>query len=60
VKRGELTAAAFDIDRSFMLVEVSAETFRFQTISRLGQRVDEGTFALGPEPKQSAPAASNQ
>jgi len=60
VKRGELTAAAFDSDRSFMLVEVSAETFRFQTISRLGRRVDEGTFALAPEPKQSAPAASNQ
>ena len=47
VVRGPLTAAAFDTDRSFMLVEVSGDTFRFQTISRLGQQVDEGTFTLG-------------
>jgi predicted phosphodiesterase len=51
VIRSPLTAAAFDTDRSFMLVEVSSDTFRFQTISRLGKRVDEGSFALGPEPK---------
>src|SRR6185436_20703525 len=45
VVRSPLTAAAFDTDRSFMLAEVSGETFRFQTISRLGKKVDEGTFA---------------
>ena len=62
VVRSPLTAAAFDTDRSFMLAEVSDETFRFQTISRLGKRVDEGTFALGPEPKRpsDAPNTSGQ
>ncbi len=56
VNRGPLTAAAFDTDRSFMLVEVSGDTFRFQTISRLGKTVDEGTFAPGPEPKPPSTA----
>jgi predicted phosphodiesterase len=62
VVRSPLTAAAFDTDRSFMLAEVSGETFRFQTISRLGKKVDEGTFALGPEPKRpsDAPNTSGQ
>ena len=60
VNRGQLTAAAFDTDRSFMLVEVSGDTFQFQTISRLGETVDEGTFALGPEPKQPPTTPSNQ
>ena len=61
VNRGPMTATAFDTDRSFMLVEVSGDTFRFQTISRLGKTVDEGTFALGPEPKQpSTSVPSNQ
>jgi len=52
VVRGPLTAAAFDTDRSFMLVEVSGDTLRFEAISRLGTRVDEGSLTLGPEPKQ--------
>jgi len=62
VVRSPLTAAAFDTDRSFMLAEVSGETFRFQTISRLGKKVDEGTFALGPEPKRPSdvPSTSGQ
>jgi hypothetical protein len=55
VKRSELTAVAFDTDRSFMLVEVNDDTFRFQTISRLGKRVDKGSFALGPEPMLASP-----
>ena len=59
VVRSPLTAAAFDTDRSFMLAEVSAETFRFQTISRLGKKVDEGTFALGPEPKRPSGVPSS-
>ena len=59
VVRSPLTAAAFDKDRTFMLAEVSGETFRFQTISRLGKKVDEGTFALGPEPKRPSDAPSS-
>jgi 3',5'-cyclic AMP phosphodiesterase CpdA len=60
VIRGQLTAAAFDTDQSFMLVEVSGDSFRFQTISRPGRKVDDGTFSLGPEPKQPVTAPSNQ
>jgi predicted phosphodiesterase len=56
VNRGPLTAAAFDLDRSFMLVEVAGDVFRFQTISRTGARVDEGTITRGPEPKRPSPA----
>jgi hypothetical protein len=55
VNRGPLTAAAFDTDRSFMLVEVAGDVFRFQTISRTGVRVDEGTFSRGPDPKRPQP-----
>ena len=60
VNLGPLTAAAFDTDQSFMLVEVSGDSLRFQTISRLGRIVDEGTLSLGPEPKQPVTAPSNQ
>ncbi len=61
VLRGPLTAAAFDTDRSFMLVEVSGETFRFRTVSRLGKTVDEGTFTLDPEPKRPpSPTSSSR
>jgi predicted phosphodiesterase len=61
VKRGPLTATAFDSDQSFMLVEVEDDTLRFQTISRLGKQVDEGSFVLGPEPKRApAQAPSHQ
>ena len=42
-----------------MLAEVSAETFRFQTIPRLGKKVDEGTFALGPEPNRPSGVPSS-
>lgn len=39
----ELTASGFDTDRSFMLIEVAGDRMIFQTISRVGQRVDEGS-----------------
>lgn len=38
------TAAGFDTDLSFMLVEISGDTLHFQTISRLGVIVDSGSF----------------
>jgi predicted phosphodiesterase len=38
----DLTAAGYDRDRSFMLVEVSGDELYFQTISRTGQTVDSG------------------
>jgi predicted phosphodiesterase len=41
-RRGPLTAAAFDGDRSFMIVEILDDKMFFQTISRTGAVVDEG------------------
>jgi hypothetical protein len=42
VTRTAETAAAFDTDRSFMLVEISGNEMFFQTISRKGMTVDSG------------------
>ena len=43
IKRGSgITAAGFDTDRAFMLVEIEGDTMHFQTISRSGKTVDQG------------------
>ena len=44
MRRSEQTAAAFDQDLSFMLVEVAGAEMFFQVISRTGQTVDSGTI----------------
>jgi predicted MPP superfamily phosphohydrolase len=44
VKWSELTAAAFDQDRSFMLVEIDGRDLLFQVISRTGETVDSGAI----------------
>jgi 3',5'-cyclic AMP phosphodiesterase CpdA len=44
VKRSELTAAAFDQDQSFMLVEIEGRDLQFRAISRTGQTVDSGAI----------------
>jgi predicted phosphodiesterase len=49
-----LTAKGFDTDQSFMLVEVSDDVMRFQTISRAGQRVDEGSIPRAAASKAAA------
>ncbi len=41
-----LTAAGFDRDRSFMLVEIAGDTMHFQAISRTGETVDSGTLPV--------------
>ena len=43
-KRDPLTAAGFDQDLSFMLVEITGDTLNFQTISRTGMTVDSGVI----------------
>jgi 3',5'-cyclic AMP phosphodiesterase CpdA len=43
--RSETTAAAFDQEQSFMLIEVDNNTLRFQAISRSGQVIDAGEIA---------------
>jgi len=41
-----MTAAGFDADRSFMLVEVADKELSFQAISRTGKTVDKGTIRM--------------
>jgi predicted phosphodiesterase len=48
LRPSDMTAAGFDTDRSFMLVEVAEKEMSFQTISRTGKTVDQGTIAPGP------------
>ena len=48
VRRSPLTAAAFDQDQAFMLVEITGEQLLFQTISRMGTTVDAGVIDRRP------------
>lgn len=45
ITRTPLTAAGFDTDRSFMLVEIAGDELFFQTISRKGATIDSGILA---------------
>jgi 3',5'-cyclic AMP phosphodiesterase CpdA len=44
VRPSPLTAASFDRDQAFMLVDVDGDEMRFQARSRGGQTVDSGTI----------------
>jgi predicted phosphodiesterase len=44
-RRGPLTAAAFDTDRSFMIVEIADSKMYFQAITRTGVVIDEGIIS---------------
>jgi len=50
VRRSPMTAAAFDEDQSFMLVEIEGLNLSFQAISRLGKTVDSGVIQRGVRP----------
>jgi predicted phosphodiesterase len=50
-----MTAAGYDQDRSFMLVEIAGDELYFQTISRTGLTVDSGVI---PRVAKTADAAS--
>ncbi len=39
-----ITAAGFDQDTEFLLIEISGDTFYFQDVSRIGDTVDSGQF----------------
>jgi len=43
-----MTAAEFDQDRSFMLIEVSGDDLFFQAIARTGTVVDSGELHRAP------------
>ena len=42
LRKTNLTASGFDLDRTFMLVEISGNELSFQTISRPGKTIDSG------------------
>jgi 3',5'-cyclic AMP phosphodiesterase CpdA len=44
LKKTDLTAVGFDLDRSFILIEISSDELDFQTISRTGVTVDSGVI----------------
>ena len=44
LERAETTAAGFDQDQTFMLVEISGDQMSFRTISRTGATVDSGVI----------------
>jgi hypothetical protein len=48
IRRGALTAAGFDTDLHFMIVEIAGDTLHFQTISRTGWTVDAGQTPVRP------------
>jgi hypothetical protein len=49
VRASPLTAAAFDQDQTFMLVEIDGNQMFFRTVSRTGRTVDSGAIRLQPE-----------
>jgi hypothetical protein len=54
IREGALTAAGFDTDFSFTLVELGKDAMHVQTLSRLGRPVDSATLRLAEEPKRPA------
>jgi hypothetical protein len=48
LKPSDMTAAGFDQDQSFMLVEVAGPDLAFQVVSRTGTTVDSGVIRRGP------------
>jgi hypothetical protein len=50
VNRSATTAAAFDTDQSFMIVEVAGDDLTYQAISRKGVTVDSGVIRRLPRP----------
>jgi hypothetical protein len=55
IRRGAMTAAGFDQDLSFMLIEIAGDELHFQVVSRTGEIVDSGTLARPADP--AAPSA---
>jgi predicted phosphodiesterase len=56
----EETAAYFDQDQSFMLVEIAGDELYFETISRTGKTVDSGMLRRQPRTGQNSAALQPQ
>jgi len=46
LRRSTLTAAGYDQDQSFMLVEIDGDTFSYEAVTRMGKTVDAGSITL--------------
>jgi hypothetical protein len=57
LRRSDLTAAGYDQDQSFMLVEIDGDTLHFQAVSRVGKVVDSGALPRQQRANQTASAA---
>jgi Calcineurin-like phosphoesterase len=57
LKKTTLTAAGYDQDSSFMLIEISGDELSFQTISRTGKTVDSGVILRLAKAKEPAALA---
>jgi len=44
LRKTNLTAAGFDLDRTFMLVEISGDELSFQAVARTGKTIDSGVI----------------
>jgi predicted phosphodiesterase len=60
IRRGPLTAAGFDQDFSFMLLEAVENRLHFQVISRTGATVDQGVIDRPPDPPRPTTADQEQ
>ena len=65
VRRGDLqpsgrTAAGYDDDLHFMLVEISGDTLRFEAVSRTGAVVDAGQIQRAPRKKTTDELAGDR
>jgi 3',5'-cyclic AMP phosphodiesterase CpdA len=55
LKKSAITAAGYDQDQSFMIVEVDKDDMHFQTIARTGKTLDSGVIKRTERPKEAAP-----
>ena len=55
IRRGALTAAGYDQDLSFMLMEIEGDELHFQVIARSGATVDSGMVARPADPPRPSP-----
>ena len=57
IRRSALTAAGYDQDLSFMLMEIEGDELHFQVIARSGATVDSGLIARPADPPRPSPSS---
>jgi predicted phosphodiesterase len=50
IRKTAMTAVGFDSDNSYMLVEITEDQMHFQTLSRVGRLIDQGSMPRQPKP----------